>query len=144
MNFNIIKHTVTKESFSYSAMSKKIFADKIKPALKFSEMKSIHLQDDDYIHSMGISISYEYEDEIIFNLDIEYSAIFSIVDESENFQENLNLVTNIHIPNYIYPYIRVYVDNIISRTGLPNINLPLMNFSAVYLNKQNEQNKKAS
>jgi preprotein translocase subunit SecB len=76
-----------------------------------------------------------------FSLNIEMGALF-IFSNIIKIEQTLDKIARINCAAILFPYLRETVSDIVRRAGLPPLNLPPVNFVALYTAKPVEKIKK--
>ena len=80
-------------------------------------------------------------DKVLFVAEVKQAGIFQIANIPE---DQLNPIYGIACPNIIYPYLRANLADLITRTGLPTVNLNEINFEAFYRQRLAQQQEAAA
>lgn len=76
-----------------------------------------------------------------FSLNVEIGGLFVFSNILKNDQ-SLDKIARINCAAILFPYLRETVADIVRRAGLPPLNLPPVNFVALYIAKSGEKIKK--
>lgn len=76
-----------------------------------------------------------------FSLNVEMGGLFVFSSIPKNDQ-SLDKIARINCAAILFPYLRETVADIVRRAGLPPLNLPPVNFVALYIAKSGEKIKK--
>lgn len=80
-------------------------------------------------------------DKVLFVVEVKQAGIFQMAHIPE---DQLEPIYGIACPNIIYPYLRANLADLITRTGLPTINLNEINFEAFYRQRLAQQQEAAA
>ena len=75
------------------------------------------------------TITVNVKDKVMFLAEAKQAGLFDIRNIVE---EGVQHLTNVVCPSIIYPYLRANLADLITRTGLPPVHLPEVNFEALY------------
>lgn len=75
------------------------------------------------------TITVSVKDKVMFLAEAKQAGIFDI---RNIVAEGVQHITNVVCPSIIYPYLRANLADIITRTGLPPVHLPEVNFEGLY------------
>ena len=75
------------------------------------------------------TITVTVKDKTMFLVEGKQAGIFDIRNIVE---EGVQHLTNVVSPSILYPYLRANLADLITRTGLPPVHLPEVNFEALY------------
>lgn len=75
------------------------------------------------------TITVSVKDKVMFLAESKQAGIFDI---RNIVAEGVQHLTNVVCPSIIYPYLRANLADIITRTGLPPVHLPEVNFEGLY------------
>lgn len=97
--------------------------------VNFQEMNQIHIDDKNKKFRSFFVVSITHPEFSKFNLTVQAVGDFSIVGEvTEKIYQNF---INISAPSIVYPYIRAFVSNLMSLSGMNPLHLPSVNFATV-------------
>lgn len=75
------------------------------------------------------TITVKAKDRTLFLVEGKQAGIFEIKGFSD---EQVQMIVNIACPTIVYPYLRANLADIVTRTGMPPVHLPEVNFEALY------------
>ena len=75
------------------------------------------------------TITVTVKEKTMFLVEGKQAGIFDIRNIVE---EGVQHLTNVVCPSILYPYLRANLADLITRTGLPPVHLPVVNFVALY------------
>ena len=75
------------------------------------------------------TVTVKHKDSVLFLVEGVQAGLFVVANFPE---EALEPVLNVHCPSIIYPYLRANIADLITRTTLPPVHLPEVNFQALY------------
>ena len=75
------------------------------------------------------TVTVKAKDSVLFLVECKQAGIFAIAGYSP---EELQYLLNVYCPTVVYPYLRANMGDLISRTTLPTIYLPEVNFQTLY------------
>ena len=75
------------------------------------------------------TITVTVKEKTMFLVEGKQAGIFDIRNIVE---EGVQHLTNVVCPSILYPYLRANLADLITRTGLPPVHLPEVNFEALY------------
>jgi preprotein translocase subunit SecB len=80
------------------------------------------------------------QDQVMFLVEGRQAGIF----EMKNLPaEAIQHLANVNCPAIVYPYLRANLANIVTRTGLPPVHLPEVNFEGLYQQRLAQANEQA-
>ncbi|NDP47445.1 MAG: protein-export chaperone SecB [Sulfuriferula multivorans] len=94
------------------------------------------LNEDMYNCSITVTITAKVADKVMFLVECTQGGIFRIQNVP---QDQLPMVLGIGCPNIVFPYLRETVSDVITRAGFPPLILNPVNFEALFLQHQAQQ-----
>jgi preprotein translocase subunit SecB len=80
------------------------------------------------------------QDQVMFLVEGRQAGIF----EMKNLPaEAIQHLANVNCPAIVYPYLRANLADIVTRTGLPPVHLPEVNFEGLYQQRLAQANEQA-
>ena len=104
----------------------------IKFGVQFAQMSVPQVYD---VRVRG-TITVKHKDSVLFLVEGVQAGVFVIANFPE---EVLGELLNVHCPSIIYPYLRANLADLITRSTLPPVHLPEVNFQALYQQQQAQQ-----
>ncbi len=94
--------------------------------------------EDVYQTVLTITVTAKATDKTMFLVEASQAGIFRI----ENVpQEELEAVLSIGCPNILFPYARETISDVVTRAGFPPVLLAPVNFEALYMQRQQAEQK---
>jgi len=107
-----------------------IFKKNIKPDIDISVDIKANLKEENlYEIILYFKVVYEFEEKIIFMIEIEYAGLF---DLSKIKKEDLEFVSLVECPKLLFPYVRQIVSNLTSYGGFPAVLIEPVDFNSIY------------
>ena len=107
-----------------------VFNEQTQPQLQMNLNQSVQrLNDNAYEVVLGITLTCNAGDKPMYLVEVKQAGIFEIRNVPA---EQKPAVIGIVCPGIVYPYLRANIADLITRTGLPPINLAEINFEAFY------------
>ena len=107
-----------------------IFTKNIKPDIDISVDIKANLKDENlYEIILFFKVVYEFEEKIIFMIEIEYAGLF---DLSKIKKDDLEFVSLVECPKLLFPYVRQIVSNLTSYGGFPAVLIEPVDFNSIY------------
>ena len=113
-----------------------IFKKNIKPDIDISVDIKANLKEENlYEIILYFKVVYEFEEKIIFMIEIEYAGLF---DLSKIKKEDLEFVSLVECPKLLFPYVRQIVSNLTSYGGFPAVLIEPVDFNSIYKKNKNK------
>ena len=113
-----------------------IFKKNIKPDIDISVDIKANLKEENlYEIILYFKVVYEFEEKIIFMIEIEYAGLF---DLSKIKKEDLEFVSLVECPKLLFPYVRQIVSNLTSYGGFPAVLIEPVDFNSIYKQHKNK------
>ena len=107
-----------------------IFTKNIKPDIDISVDIKANLKDENlYEIILFFKVVYEFEEKIIFMIEIEYAGLFDLSKIKKN---DLEFVSLVECPKLLFPYVRQIVSNLTSYGGFPAVLIEPVDFNSIY------------
>ena len=94
------------------------------------------LNEDIYHSSITVTITAKVGDKIMFLVECTQGGIFRIQNVPE---DQLPMVLGIGCPNIVFPYLRETVSDVVTRAGFAPLILNPVNFEALFMQQQAQQ-----
>lgn len=98
------------------------------------------LGEDLYHTSITVTVTSKIGDKVMFLVECTQAGIFRIQNVP---QDQMAMVLGIGCPNIVFPYLRESVSDVIIRAGFPPLLLNPVNFEALFLQQQAQQQQAA-
>ncbi len=98
------------------------------------------LGDDVYQSSITVTVSAKIGDKAMFLVECTQGGIFRIQNVP---QDQMPMVLGIGCPNIVFPYLRETISDVVIRAGFPPLLLNPVNFEAMFLQQQAQQQQAA-
>ncbi len=98
------------------------------------------LGDDVYQSSITVTVSAKIGDKTMFLVECTQGGIFRIQNVP---QDQMPMVLGIGCPNIVFPYLRETISDVVIRAGFPPLLLNPVNFEAMFLQQQAQQQQAA-
>ena len=98
------------------------------------------LGDDVYQSSITVTVSAKVGDKTMFLVECTQGGIFRIQNVP---QDQMPMVLGIGCPNIVFPYLRETISDVVIRAGFPPLLLNPVNFEAMFLQQQAQQQQSA-
>ncbi len=98
------------------------------------------LGDDVYQSSITVTVSAKVGDKTMFLVECTQGGIFRIQNVP---QDQMPMVLGIGCPNIVFPYLRETISDVVIRAGFPPLLLNPVNFEAMFLQQQAQQQQAA-
>ena len=102
--------------------------------------KTRKVADDRYEVVLTVTVSVKHEDTTIYLIEVQQAGLFVIKGLE---QEKLPQLLNTQCPHLLFPYVREAVDSIALKGGFPALNLPPINFDALFMHAVQQAKAKA-
>ena len=113
-----------------------IFKKNIKPDIDISVDIKANLKEENlYEIILYFKVVYEFEEKIIFMIEIEYAGLF---DLSKIKKDDLEFVSLVECPKLLFPYVRQIVSNLTSYGGFPAVLIEPVDFNSIYKQHKNK------
>ncbi len=113
-----------------------IFKKNIKPDIDISVDIKANLKEENlYEIILYFKVVYEFEEKIIFMIEIEYAGLF---DLSKIKKEDLEFVSLVECPKLLFPYVRQIVSSLTSYGGFPAVLIEPVDFNSIYKQHKNK------
>lgn len=99
------------------------------------------LGDDVYQSSITVTVSAKVGDKTMFLVECTQGGIFRIQNVP---QDQMPMVLGIGCPNIVFPYLRETISDVVIRAGFPPLLLNPVNFEAMFLQQQAQQQQQAT
>ena len=118
-----------------------IYLEREAPQMDVNMSSESHaLNDDMYQSSITVTITAKAGDKVMFLVECTQGGIFRIQNVP---QDQLPMVLGIGCPNIVFPYLRETVSDVVTRAGFPPLILNPVNFEALFLQQQAQQQQAA-
>jgi preprotein translocase subunit SecB len=115
----------------------KIFTKQAQPQLKVDlNTKAEHVDGDVYEAVLSITVSAKTGEETAFLIEVQQAGAFFVKGLDG---EQLRRVLMITCPTILFPYARETIDSLATRGSFPPLMLQTVNFEALYLQSQQQQ-----
>jgi preprotein translocase subunit SecB len=98
------------------------------------------LEDGVYENTITVTVTAKSGDKTMFLVECTQAGIFRIQNVP---QDQMPLVLGIGCPNIVFPYLRETVSDVVLRAGFPPLLLNPVNFEALFLQQQAQQQQAA-
>lgn len=102
--------------------------------------KTNKLQDGLFEVILRVTVEVKEQDNIAYLAEVEQAGVFK-VEGVEGMQ--LTQLLNTHCPNILFPYAREVIDSVVTKGSFPALNLPPINFDALFQKAVVEAKKNA-
>lgn len=114
-----------------------IFLEREAPQMDVNMTSESHALSEDLYHSsITVTVTAKVGDKIMFLVECTQSGIFRIQHVP---QDQMPMVLGIGCPNIVFPYLRETVSDVITRAGFAPLILNPVNFEALFLQQQAQQ-----
>lgn len=114
-----------------------IFLEREAPQMDVNMTSESHALSEDLYHSsITVTVTAKVGDKIMFLVECTQGGIFRIQHVP---QDQMPMVLGIGCPNIVFPYLRETVSNVITRAGFAPLVLNPVNFEALFLQQQAQQ-----
>ena len=114
-----------------------IYLEREVPQMEVNMSSESHaLNEDMYNCSITVTVTAKIADKVMFLVECTQGGIFRIQNVP---QDQLPMVLGIGCPNIVFPYLRETVSDVITRAGFPPLILNPVNFEALFLQHQAQQ-----
>lgn len=132
--FDLIR-VYSKDSSLETPFSPAIFQATWKPEVQVKfDTNAKKISDDQYEVTLHFTVSCNNDGQTAFNCEVSQGGLFLMRNVPEGAREFLLGGT---APNILFPFVRDFITNLISRASLPPLNLAPINFEALYRAKHN-------
>lgn len=90
---------------------------------------------------VSATVTATVKDKTLFLVEVKQAGIFQMANIPA---DQLELVLGIACPSIVYPYLRANLADLITRTGLPPVNLNEINFEAFYQQRKAQETTQPS
>ena len=114
-----------------------IYLEREAPQMDVNMSSESHaLNEDMYNCSITVTVTAKIADKVMFLVECTQGGIFRIQNVP---QDQMPMVLGIGCPNIVFPYLRETVSDVITRAGFPPLILNPVNFEALFLQHQAQQ-----
>ncbi|MDP2266168.1 MAG: protein-export chaperone SecB [Thiobacillus sp.] len=114
-----------------------IYLEREAPQMDVNMSSESHALNEDMYHcSITVTITAKVNDKVMFLVECTQGGIFQIQNVP---QDQLPMVLGIGCPNIVFPYLRETVSDVITRAGFAPLILNPVNFEALFLQHQAQQ-----
>ncbi len=114
-----------------------IFLERDAPQMDVNMSTASEKIDDDVYHSsITVTVTAKIGDKVMFLVECTQAGVFRIQNVPE---DQLPMVLGIGCPNIVFPYLRETVSDVVIRAGFPPLLLNPVNFEALFLQQQAQQ-----
>lgn len=114
-----------------------IFLEREAPQMDVNMTSESHALSEDLYHSsITVTVTAKVGDKIMFLVECTQGGIFRIQHVPH---DQMPMVLGIGCPNIVFPYLRETVSNVITRAGFAPLVLNPVNFEALFLQQQAQQ-----
>ena len=114
-----------------------IYLDREAPHMEVNMSSESHaLNEGMYNCSITVTVTAKVGDKVMFLVECTQGGIFHIQNVP---QDQLPMVLGIGCPNIVFPYLRETVSDVVTRAGFPPLILNPVNFEALFLQQQAQQ-----
>ncbi|MGV6807755.1 MAG: protein-export chaperone SecB [bacterium] len=103
------------------------------------ETKTRKVADDRYEVVLAITVSLKHEDKTIYLIEVQQAGVFLIQGVDKKVMPQ---ILNTQCTSLLFPYAREVVDNVVMKGGFPPLNLPPINFDALFVHAVREAQAK--
>ncbi len=138
--FNIIEIYCSKSIFSIEdSLEKKWLIEKEKKlssGISLNYINYTEIAPSTYLAKLSATVVGKWNSEDFYKTFVEYSAIV----KAENFEdEPLDMLMNINVSGFMFPYLRAELTRSIIESKMPPISLQPIDFVGVYKKKKSEE-----
>lgn len=138
--FNIIEIYCSKSIFTIEdSLEKKWLVEKEKKlasAVSLNYINYSEIAPNTYLAKLSASVVGKWNSDDFYKNFVEYSAIVRV----ENFEEEpLDMLMNINVSGFMFPYIRAELTRGVLESKMPPISLQPIDFVGVYKKKKSEE-----
>lgn len=105
------------------------------------EVSQAKLADSVYEVVVRGTITVTAAEKTMFLVEGKQAGIFEIGNFPE---EAVQTITNVNCPTIVYPYLRANLADLVTRTGMPPVNLPEVNFEGLYAQRLAQQQEQTA
>lgn len=132
-----IQRLFVKDISFEAPLGAEVFTKQWKPEINVDlNTQNKALEDDIHEASLRITITGKLDGETAFLIEVEQAGLFLIKGLDENQQKQ---ALGIMAPNLLFPYVRETIDGLAIKGGFPPIGLQPVNFEALYMQAQQQQ-----
>tara|TARA_R110002049_G_scaffold176841_1_gene344000 strand:- start:91 stop:543 length:453 start_codon:yes stop_codon:yes gene_type:complete len=114
-----------------------IYLERESPQMDINMTSESHALNESLYHSsITVTVTAKVGDKVMFLVECTQGGIFNIQNVPE---DQMPMVLGIGCPNIVFPYLRETVSDVISRAGFPPLILNPVNFEALFLQQQAQQ-----
>lgn len=118
-----------------------IYLEREAPQMDVNMSSESHALNEDLYHcSITVTVTAKVADKVMFLVECTQGGVFHIQNVP---QDQLPMVLGIGCPNIVFPYLRETVSDVITRAGFPPLILNPVNFEALFLQHQAQQQEAA-
>jgi preprotein translocase subunit SecB len=118
-----------------------IFLEREAPHMDVNMSSESHAIGEDVYHcSITVTVTAKVGDKTLFLIECTQAGIFRIQNVP---QDQMPMVLGIGCPNIVFPYLRETVSDVVTRSGFPPLLLNPVNFEALFLQQQAQQQETA-
>ncbi len=133
----VIQKVFTKDISLESPSAPGIFKDDLSPKPNLNvDTQSHSIDQNSYRVDLNITLTVKTQEQTAYLIEMTQSGIFTL----ENMPEDqIKPLLGAYCPTTLFPYAKETIDNLINRAGFPPINLAPINFDALYMQNQDQQ-----
>ncbi len=135
----LIQKVYTKDVSFESINSPASFKDKWNPASDFNiDLNTRKIDEQNFELDLTINITTKNNETNVYITEVTQSGIFTISGMPEAQVESL---LNTYCANALFPYAKRVIDSSIMKGGFLPLNLSIINFDAIYMQKKQQENQ---
>lgn len=132
-----IQRLFVKDISFEAPLGAEVFTKQWKPEINVDlNTQNQALEDDIHEASLRITITGKLDGETAFLIEVEQAGLFLIKGLDDQQQKQ---ALGIMAPNLLFPYVRETIDGLAIKGGFPPIGLQPVNFEALYMQAQQQQ-----
>lgn len=131
-NFKINEIFIKKSGIKLNDKNFFNIKNNVKINLQLIDLTFFQESDDNYITTMGLKISGTTDNEVQFEIEVEYYAKSTIEGFSN---DDVFRIQHINIANVLFPYIRSECNRLMADTKIPKFQIQLIDFANIYFSK---------
>ena len=119
-----------------------VYLEREAPQMDVNMSSESHaLNEEMYQSSITVTVTAKVGDKVMFLVECTQGGIFRIQGVP---QDQMPMVLGIGCPNIVFPYLRETVSDVVTRAGFPPLILNPVNFEALFMQQQAQQQQAAS
>ncbi|MDF1760210.1 MAG: protein-export chaperone SecB [Coxiellaceae bacterium] len=137
-----IQRIYVKDVSYESPNAPKIFLEQWQPELSLDLATKVDtLEDNIYDVTLTVTATVKVGEQTAFLSEVKYAGIFMVKGFAD---EELKQMLGSYCPNVLYPYVRETITGLVANGGFPQLYLTPVNFDALYMQQQQEEQAAAT